>query len=164
VGFAREGTDRVTDDVPPPSPVPEDVPSFIPTPMVAPPRRPSVLTTAAIALVVLAFLHALAGVVGLSIGGSSAARETTEAMGLTTAWAIAFLILGAIELAAGISILRLLGWGRVLGLVLALGEFLNGVRVLAGGQGLAALGVGISLFLLYALGTTGDVFARARQG
>ncbi|MEA2521837.1 MAG: hypothetical protein QOI81_1483 [Actinomycetota bacterium] len=157
----------MSDDAPPPqSPSPEDVPFVIPTPMVAAPRRPSVLTTAAIALVVLAFLHALAGVVGLSVGGSSSAHEvlSTEATGLTTAWAISFMILGAVELAAGISIFRLWGWGRTLGFLLAVGEFLNGVRVLAGGQGLAALGVGISLFLLYALATTGDVFARARQG
>jgi hypothetical protein len=153
-------------DEPPVSPRPsEDVPFVIPTPMAAAPGRPSVLTTAAVTFVVLAFIHALAGAVGLAVGGSSGASQVLprETTGLTTTWAVAFLVLGGLELAAGLAILRLRVLGRVLGLLLAAGEFLNGVRVLAGGQGLAALGVGVSLFLLYALATTGDVFARARQ-
>jgi hypothetical protein len=153
-------------DEPPPSPRPsEEVPFVIPTPMVAAPRRPSVLTTAAVTFVVLALLHAIAGALGLAVGGSSGASHVlqTRSTGLTTTWAIAFIVLGTLELAAGISVSRLWAAGRALGLLLAAGEFLNGIRVLAGGQGIAALGVGVSLFLLYALATTGDVFARARR-
>jgi len=142
------------------------VPFVIPTPMAAPPRRPPVLTTAGVGFLVLAILHAAVGALALSLGISTAASHPLPATttGLTTTIGIALLALAALELVAGLLVLRLSGTGRVLGLVLAALELLQGIRVLAGGQGGAIFAVAVACFLLYALATTGDVFARARRG
>jgi len=143
----------------------EGMPFVIPTPMSAPPRRPSVLTTAAVALLVLGILHGLGGALVISLQGSGASSQLlpTGASQLSTAAGVAFLVLAAVEVIAGLLVLRLRGSGRVLGLVLAGMEMLFGLKLLIYGQGTAALAIGINLFVIYALTTTGDVFARARR-
>ena len=82
---------------------------------------------------------------------------------LSTAAAAALVVLAAIELIAGLLVFRLLGAGRVLGLGVAGVEVLYGLKLLIDGQGTAALAIGVNLFVIYALTTTGDVFARARR-
>jgi hypothetical protein len=133
--------------------------------MAAPPRRPSVLTTAAVAFLVLAFLHGLAALVILSLRSSSTPSPLLQASTGShfVAIGVAVLILGVLELLSGVLVLRLNGAGRILGLVVASVEVINGLRVLVDGQGTAVLGIGVNLFLIYALATTGDVFARARR-
>jgi hypothetical protein len=149
----------------PPPPTSDAVAFVIPTPMAAPPRRPSVLTTSAVAFLALAFLHGIAALVILSLRSSATPSPLLQASTGRQSFAIgvAVLILGALELVAGFLVLRLNGAGRILGLVVASVEVINGLRVLVAGQGTAVLGIGINLFLIYALATTGDVFARARR-
>ncbi|MEA2557866.1 MAG: hypothetical protein QOG88_1404 [Actinomycetota bacterium] len=149
----------------PPPPTSEAVPFVIPTPMAAPPRRPSVLTTAAVAFLVLAFLHGFAALVILSLRSSSTPSPLLQASTGNHSFGVGVgvLVLGVLELLAGFLVLRLNGAGRILGLVVASLEVINGLRVLIDGQGTAVLGIGINLFLIYALATTGDVFARARR-
>lgn len=77
---------------------------------------------------------------------------------------VLLLVLAALELIAGLLVLRLSAAGRALGMVLAGVGLLLGLVALVDGQGTAILGMGMSLFLIYAFTTTGDVFARARQG
>ena len=144
----------------------EGAPFVIPTAMVSPPRRPSVLTTAAIALAVLAVLNGLLAALGFWAQGSSGTSQLVRnaAAQLTSAVAVERLIIGALQMIAAVLILRLTKAGRVLGLVIAGVEALEGFRALIDGRGTAALAIGVNLFLIYALTTTGDVFARARRG
>ena len=144
----------------------EGVPFVIPTPMEAPPRRPSVLTTAAVVLFVQAILHGLGGALVLSISSSPTTSQLIPAgtLRFSTTDGVLLLILAALELIAGFLVLRLRGAGRILGLFLAGLELILGVVALVDGQGTAVVAIGIDLFLVYALATTGDVFARARQG
>ncbi len=142
------------------------MPFVIPTPMAAPPRRPPVLTTAGVALLVLAILHGTVGALGLSLGTSPASSHPLPAVtatGLTATIGILLLALAALELVAGVLVLRLNGMGRILGLILAGVELLQGLRIVGDGQGTAIFAVAVACFLIYALATTGDVFARARR-
>ena len=151
--------------VPLPPPMIEGVPFVIPTPIAAPPRRPSVLTTAAIVLMVQAILHGLGGALVLSISSSPATSQLIPAgtIRFSATAGVLLLVLAALELIAGFLVLRLRGAGRVLGLGLAGVELILGIVALIDGQGTAVVAIGIDLFLFYALATTGDVFARARQ-
>lgn len=140
------------------------MPFVVPTPMSAPPRRPSVLTTAAGALMVQGILRGLAGALVFSLQGSPATSQLPSTVaGTSRVVGVVFLLLAAIELIAGSLVLRLSGAGRGLGLLLAGGEVLYGFKLLLDGNGTAALAIGVNLFLIYALSTTGDVFARARR-
>jgi hypothetical protein len=118
-----------------------------------------------VAFLVLAFLHGFAALVILSLRSSSTPSPLlqTSTGNHSFGVGVGVLVLGVLELLAGFLVLRLNGAGRILGLVVASLEVINGLRVLIDGQGTAVLGIGINLFLIYALATTGDVFARARR-
>lgn len=144
----------------------EGAPFVIPTPMAARPRRPSVLTTASVVLLIQAALTGLGGALVLSLRTSSLSPQLlqTRTTQLSQTVGVLLVVLAALELIAGLLVLRLSGAGRLLGLVLAGVGLVTGVVALVDGQGTAILGMAMNLFLIYAFTTTGDVFARARRG
>lgn len=153
-----------TGSFPPPSGA-DEVPFVIPTPMEAAPRRPSVLTTAAIALIALAVLNGSLAALAFWAQGSTGSPIARDAgVQLTTTIAVVALIMGALQFIAAVLILRIVNAGRVLGLILAGIAMVQAIITVVDGRGTAMVAVAVNLYLVYALATTGDVFARARRG
>jgi len=131
---------------------PPDVP---PPPDRAPPARPGAVTAAAVLLLVGGGLSILTGILLLSGAGVAAGRGVGSlfvVVGLVT------LVVGAMEVYAGIRVLDLREAGRMLGIVLAaFAGFLN-LLALGRARGGSVIGLAVDAFILYALITNAQYF------
>lgn len=124
------------------------------------PRRPGIVTAAAVLLLVGGGLAALAAALILSAGDRTAlpgvATNAVHTVGVIA------LVIGAVEVVVGILVLRLVPAGRVLGIIFAALGLLGALRSLGSPQGLITFA--IDGFVIYALATTGDAFRRGARG
>ena len=72
------------------------------------------------------------------------------------------LLIGALQVASGILVLRLSNAGRVLGITLAVLGLIGGLGALGSGTGV--VGIGLNGFVLYALIANGAAFRRTPAG
>lgn len=72
------------------------------------------------------------------------------------------LLIGALQVASGILVLRLSNAGRVLGITLAILGLFSGLATLGSGAG--AIGLALNGFVLYALSANGAAFRRTPAG
>ena len=72
------------------------------------------------------------------------------------------LLIGVLQVVAGILVLRLSNAGRVLGITLAILGVLGGLGALGSGAGV--VGIGLNGFVLYALIASGPAFRREGSG
>ena len=123
-------------------------------------KRSGWLTFAGIMLIVAGFYNALSGIAALSDDETVAARATEVLLGIDlTAWGWFLLIAGALQLLAGILILRQNVWGLWLGVIFAcLSAFMTVFMIFAFPLwGMAVLT--IDILILYGLLTRSDEFA-----
>jgi hypothetical protein len=124
------------------------------------PRRPGIVTAAAVLLLVGGGLTTLASILILSAGDRTALPGIgTDAV--HTVGTIA-LVIGAVEVLVGILVLRLVPAGRVLGIIFGVLGLLGALRSLGSPQSMITLAV--DGFVVYALATTGDAFRRGTRG
>jgi hypothetical protein len=124
------------------------------------PRRPGIVTAAAVLLLVSGGLAVLGSLLILS-SGDRTALPGMGADAVHTLGAIA-LVIGGVEVLAGILVLRLVPAGRVLGIILAGLGVLGALRTLGSPQSMITLAV--DGFVIYALVSTGDAFRRGTRG
>jgi hypothetical protein len=137
-----------------PPPEPDPSPSHnrfedfeIPTPMATPrgrARRPAVVTTAAIVLLVAGLLNLLAVVLFRPSGTAT----------------VLFLLLGVAQFAGAILIVLLLPIGRTLGFVLGAVGIVLGVVRASDNATSALMSIALNGFVIYALVTGGPAFNR----
>jgi hypothetical protein len=123
--------------------------SGIPVPRPGPPRRPGVVTGAAVILIVAGVLAIVAGFVVLN-GSGALEVPGADAFGL-----------GALDIVAGLLIMRLSSGGRVLGIVIAVLGILSGLAQLSSSGSSGLLSIALYAFVLYALLAYGFVFRQA---
>ena len=149
------------DELPPPPP--RDPYLGVPIPRPAPPRRPGVVTGAAIVLIVAGVLTIVGGLVVMNSRGSLAlpGLEGRDAAGMVAG--VAFVV-GAVYLLAGWLVLRLSPAGRVLGIVVAVLGIVGGLAQLSSSGPSGLLTIFLDAFVLYALFTYGFVFKGGPAG
>ena len=150
---------------PPPPEEGSDLDFQIPTPMRGRPTRPAIITAAAAIFFVQGAFGLLLGVLAFSLKDSTrTAIQPSGAVRLTTTLGAVYLVVGALNGVAGLLVLRLRAAGRILGFVLAGVGILSGLYALSKGSGFGLVTLLLFGLVMFALATTGDVFARARQG
>jgi hypothetical protein len=132
----------------------------VPMPRPGPPRRPGVVTGAAVILIVAGILAGIAGLVVLN-GGGALEVPGADTEGVATIVALVFLALGALDVVAGLLVLRLSSRGRVIGIVGAAVGILIGLAQLGGSGSSALMSIALYGFVLYALLAYGFVFRQA---
>jgi hypothetical protein len=148
----------MSDLLPPPPGQPS---SGVPVPRPGPPRRPGVVTGAAVILIVAGILAAVAGLFVLNGGGALEVPGADTDGGVETLVALGFLALGAFDVVAGVLVLRLSSAGRVLGIVIAGLGILTGLAQLGSSGSSGLLSIALYAFVLYALIAYGFVFRQA---
>ena len=130
------------------------------------PSRPQIVSVAGWILVVIGAIGGLAGLVLLLVRAQDLANLGTvgdlqldrvgRGLGLLS------LVIGALQVASGVLVLRLSNAGRVLGITLAVLGVIGGLGALGSGAGV--VGIGLNGLVLYALVANGAAFRRAGAG
>jgi hypothetical protein len=151
-------------DLPPPpnQPYPEQPYPGVPVPRPGPPRRPGVVTGAAVILIVAGLLAGIAGLVVLN-GGGALEVPGADSDDVATVVAVVAFGLGALDIVAGFLVLRLSSGGRVLGIVIAALGILSGLAQLGRSGASGLLSIALYAFVLYALLAYGFVFRQAAE-
>ena len=144
-------------DLPPP---PSEQFPGVPVPRAGPPRRPGVVTGAAVILIVAGILAILAGLIVLN-GGGALEVPGADSEDVATIVAVVAFGLGALDIVAGILVLRLSSGGRVLAIVIASLGILSGLAQLGNSGASGLLSIALYAFVLYALLAYGFVFRQA---
>jgi len=121
------------------------------------PRRPGVITTAGVLLLVSAGFSLLGALILLSSG----ARPTLNGLGSARSFAAVLVIIGGLHLTAGVLVLARSNRGRILAIVLASFGVLGALSQFGSSTGFVSLA--INGFVVYALATNGDAFRRRTQ-
>jgi hypothetical protein len=139
----------------------------VPVPPPAP-ARPQQVTAAAVILIVLGAVQGLAGVVLMALSPADLARigsignldldSVARGIGLFS------LVIGALEILAGILVLRLSEGGRIFAVVIAAFGAFGGFAGIAGGNAPGVLTLGLYAFVIYALFAHRAAFRGTRQG
>jgi hypothetical protein len=130
--------------------------------------RPQPVSVAGWILVVLGAIGALAGVVLMvmrpqdlaslgTMGGLDLSR-VARGLGLLSA------AIGALQVIAGVLVLRLSNAGRILGITLSVLGVIGALQSLSGGTGAGVIALGLDGFVLYALIAHASAFRRAAGG
>jgi hypothetical protein len=132
------------------------------------PARPLLITAAGVILIVLGALQALAGFVLLVVSPEDLSRIGTignvnldrvaRGIGLFS------LVVGALEVVAGILVLRLSDGGRIFAIVVASIGLLGGIASVSGGSAPGVLTLGLYAFVIYVLFANRTAFRGARRG
>jgi hypothetical protein len=127
------------------------------------PDRPGFVTAAAAILIALGCLSIFGGV------GLFALRDAPriEDLGFGEALpavAVVAVVLGGLQVGAGLLVLRLSGVGRILGLTLGILGLLGGIGTLAGQEATAGIGLVLNALVVYALLAYRQAFRRRPQG
>jgi hypothetical protein len=134
----------------------------------ATPERPQLVTAAGVILIVLGVIQALAGLVLMLAGPDELASITSignmdfdrvaRGIGLFS------LVVGSLEVFAGILVLRLSAGGRILSIVLASIGLLGGIGSVSSGSAAAVVTLGLYAFVIYALFANRAAFHGTRRG
>lgn len=156
--------------LPPPPPPRPDTSSWqadVPVPPSAP-VRPQLVTAAAVTLIVLGAVQGLAGVVLMALSPADLARigsignmdldSVARGIGLFS------LVIGALEVLAGILVLRLSEGGRIFAVVVAAFGAFGGFASVVSGSAPGVLTLGLYAFVIYVLFSQRAAFRRTRQG
>lgn len=136
----------------------------------APPvsARPQLITAAGVILIVLGALQGLAGLVLLVVSPEDLSRiGTIGNVNLDrVARGIGFfsLVVGALEVLAGILVLRLSDGGRIFAIVVASVGLLGGIASVSGGSAPGVLTLGLYAFVIYVLFANRAAFHGTRRG
>ncbi len=130
--------------------------------------RPQLVTAAAVVLIVLGALQGLAGVVLMVLSPADLSRIgsignmdlTSVAKGI----GLFSLVVGALEIVAGILVLRLSVGGRVFAIVVAAFGAFGGLASVFSGSAPGVLTLGLYAFVIYVLFSQRAAFRGTRQG
>jgi hypothetical protein len=132
------------------------------------PARPPLITAAGVILIVLGAIQALAGLVFMVVSLDDLARigpignidldRIGRGLGLFS------LVVGSLELLAGILVLRRSDGGRILAIVIASIGLLGGLGSLTGGNVAGGLTLGLYAFVIYVLFANRAAFRSGRRG
>ena len=123
-------------------------------PLAAPPRRPVAITVAGVLLIVAgAFAALAAGLILLTGDGASIEGVGADVPIVVVLLALA---LAALEVGAGVLVLRCAPIGRTLGIVVAALGIVGGLAAIASPQGIVT--IAIFGFVIYALVTNAQAF------
>jgi hypothetical protein len=121
-----------------------------------------VVTGAAVILIVAGILACIAGLVVLN-GGGALEVPGADSDDVATIVAVVAFGLGALDIVAGILVLRLSSGGRVLGIVIASLGIISGLAQLGRSGASGLLSIALYAFVLYALFAYGFVFRQAAE-
>lgn len=121
-----------------------------------PPKRPGLATAAGIVQIVFGGLSLLGGFALLALAGIFGSIDEGEAVSDFLAMvflilAIVVLIIGAVQLVAGIGLLKNQSWARILTIVLAILSLANAAFTIFQGDFTSILAIGAAIFLLVAM-------------
>lgn len=132
------------------------------------PERPPLITAAGATLIVLGAIQSLAGLVFMVVSPDDLARigsiGNVELDRIGRSLGLFSLVVGALEVLAGILVLRRSAGGRVLGIVIASIGLLGGMGSLTGGNVAGGLTFGLYAFVIYALFANRAAFRIGRRG
>jgi hypothetical protein len=129
-------------------------------PRAAPPRRPVAITVAGVLLIVAgAFAALAAGLILLTGDGASIEGVGAD---VPTVVVLVALALAALEVGAGVLVLRCAPIGRTLGIVVAALGIVGGLAAIASPQGIVT--IAIFGFVIYALVTNAQAFRPTSAG
>ena len=129
-------------------------------PLAAPPRRPVAITVAGVLLIVAgAFAALAAGLILLTGDGASIEGVGAD---VPTVVVLVALALAALEVGAGVLVLRCAPIGRTLGIVVAALGIVGGLAAIASPQGIVT--IAIFGFVIYALVTNAQAFRPTSAG
>ncbi len=145
---------------PPPSGSYEAWERVIAEPIASPPRRPAAVTVAGVLLIVAGGFAALAaGLILLTGDGASIEGVGAD---VPTVVVLVALVLAAMEIGAGVLVLRCAAIGRTLGIVVAALGIVGGLAAIASPQGIVT--IAIFGFVIYALVTNAQAFRSTPAG
>ena len=130
--------------------------------------RPQLVTAAGVILIVLGAIQGLAGVVLMALSPADLSRigsignmdlgSVAKGIGLFS------LVIGALEIFAGILVLRLSDGGRILAIVVAGFGAFGGLAGISSGSAPGVLTLGLYAFVIYVLFSQRAAFRGTRQG
>jgi len=158
------------DPFPPPPPPRPDTSSWqadVPVPPSAP-VRPQLVTAAAVTLIVLGAVQGLAGVVLMALSPADLSRigsiGNMDLESVARGIGLFSLVIGALEILAGILVLRLSEGGRIFAAVVAAFGAFGGFASVVSGSVPGVFTLGLYAFVIYVLFAQRAAFRRTRQG
>jgi hypothetical protein len=127
------------------------------------PDRPGFVTAAAAILLALGCLSVFGGVGLLALRDAPRIEDLGFGDALP-AVAVVAVVLGGLQVGAGLLVLRLSAMGRILGLSLGILGILGGIGTLAGQEATAGIGLVLNGLVVYALLAYRQVFRRRPRG
>ncbi len=153
---------------PPPPPRPDmawQAPDRMPASI---PARPQLVTAAAVILIAIGALQALAGMVFLVVSpqqlASIASMGNVRIEPLAKGIGFFILVVGSLEIIAGILVLRRSVGGRILAIVLASIGLVGGIGNVSHGYAPGLVTLGLYAFVIYVLFAHASAFRGTRQG
>jgi hypothetical protein len=132
------------------------------------PARPQLVTAAAVILIAIGALQALAGMVFLFVTpqqlASIASMGNVRIEPLARGIGFFILVVGSLEIVAGILVLRLSGAGRIFAIVLASIGLVGGIGNVTHGYVPGLVTLGLYAFVIYVLFAHAAAFRGARPG
>ncbi len=132
------------------------------------PARPQLVTAAAVILIALGALQALAGMVFLFVSpqqlASIASMGNVRIDPIARGIGFFILVMGSLEVVAGILVLRRSGAGRVLAIVLASIGLVGGIGNVSHGYAPGLVTLGLYAFVIYVLFAHAAAFRGTRPG
>lgn len=134
-----------------------------------PVARPPLVSVAGILLIVVGALGMLGGLSLMvaraqDLASLSSRFANVDLARMARGIGVVAIVLGALEVLAGILVLRRSNGGRILGIALAIVGLIGGFGTVAGGGGGGMLVLVMNGFVVYVLFAFGHVFDRARGG
>ena len=121
-------------------------------------RRPGRVTAAAVLLFVLGGLNILIGI--FVVSASSALSGAGVDSGVFTVAGVVSIVIGALQVGAGVMVLRMQDRGRLLGVIVSAVALALALISLFGGEFLSIIGVALNAVVLYLLGQERGAFKR----
>lgn len=154
--------------LPPPPPRPDMGWQMVDRVPVPSPARPQLVTAAAVILIALGALQALAGMVFLFVSpqqlASIASMGNVRIDPIARGIGFFILVVGSLEVVAGILVLRRSGGGRILAIVLASIGLVGGIGNVANGYAPGLVTLGLYVFVIYVLFAHASAFRGIPRG
>ena len=156
--------------LPPPLPPRPDTSTWLADAPIPPSARarPQLVTATAVILIVLGALQGLAGVVLMVLSPSDLSRigsiGNMDLASVGKGIGLFSLVVGALEIIAGILVLRLSEGGRVFAIVVAAFGAFGGIASVLSGSAPGVLTLGLYAFVIYVLFSQRAAFQGTRQG